>query len=252
MKKLLLLSILCLALQTGRASVLDSLRYEVRLGYALGGTAPVGMPAEIRSLSKYTLRPNWTFGVAAERNLSRQWGVYMAVNVENKDMKINAKVKNYKMEMTRGSETLAGRFTGNVETNVRQWMITIPVMATFQPLERLRLRLGPYVSILLNKEFTGFAYDGHLRVDDPTGALVLLGTKPSDRGSYDFSHDMRHVQLGADLGADYRIGRKWGVFFDLSWGLTGVHHSSFHTMEQTLYPIYGTLGLVYRFNKRQK
>ena len=34
--------------------IFGDLRYMVRLGYSLGGTAPVGMPATIRSLDKYT------------------------------------------------------------------------------------------------------------------------------------------------------------------------------------------------------
>jgi hypothetical protein len=37
-----------------------------------------------------------------------------------------------------------------------------------------------------------------------------------------------------------------GFSFDLSWGLTGIHKSDFKTVEQTLYPIYGTIAVTYK------
>ena len=40
--------------------------------------------------------------------------------------------------------------------------------------------------------------------------------------------------------------QRLGLSFDLSWGLTGIHKSDFKTVEQTLYPIYGTIALTYR------
>lgn len=228
-------------------------RFEAHIGYAVGGTAPVGMPATIRALDSYTLQPNWALGAGAEWPLSGRWGLVVSLNSDNKDMKLKAKVKNYHIEITRGGETLAGYFTGHVQTRVAQWMVTVPVQAAFHPTERLRVRFGPYVSVVLTHEFTGYAYDGHLRVDTPTGKRVDLGTAQTERGYYDFSSHLRHVQAGLDIAADYRVGRKWGVYAGLSWGLTGVHHSGFKTIEQTLYPIYGHIGLNYRFrNPKQK
>jgi hypothetical protein len=42
------------------------------------------------------------------------------------------------------------------------------------------------------------------------------------------------------------VYKNFGVSADLSWGLTGVFPGSFKTVEQTLYPIYGTIGVFYR------
>ena len=40
--------------------------YTARLGLNIGGTAPVGMPATIRSMNSYKIQPNFTLGIDAE------------------------------------------------------------------------------------------------------------------------------------------------------------------------------------------
>lgn len=52
--------------------------------------------------------------------------------------------------------------------------------------------------------------------------------------------------MGIDVGADWYITKRWGAKAGLSWGLTGIFHSGFDTIEQTMYPIYGTIGVVYQ------
>ena len=47
-------------------------------------------------------------------------------------------------------------------------------------------------------------------------------------------------------GADWWFSNRLGGYLDLNWGLTGVHHRSFKTIEQTLYPIFGTVGVAYQ------
>ena len=42
------------------------------------------------------------------------------------------------------------------------------------------------------------------------------------------------------------VGEGIGVSADLNWGLTGIFPSDFKTVEQTLYPVYGTIGVFYR------
>lgn len=219
---------------------------DARLGYGIGGTAPVGMPATIRSLNDYRLRPNLSVGVDASKPLGSRWEMLVGVHFENKGMYTDATVKNYHMQITRGGETLEGVFTGKVVTRVRQWMFTVPVQATYQIGKKADLRFGPYVSLLIDRGFDGSAYDGYLRVGDPTGPKVELGSGDNERGTYDFSEHMRRVQYGLDLGADWRFCRRIGAFADLSWGLDGVFHSDFKTVEQTLYPIYGTIGITYK------
>lgn len=220
---------------------------EARAAYGIGGTAPVGMPATIRALNSYTPQFNPMIGVDATLPLSNdgRWGVMAGLQFENKAMDEDAQVKNYHMEITRGGQTLAGMFTGDVKTKVTEWMFTIPVQATFL-IDKVNLKMGPYVSLLVNRDFSGWAHNGYLRVDDPTGAKVELGEAQDERGEYDFTSSMRRAQMGINVGADWHLNNKFGLFADLSWGLTGVHKSSFKTIEQTLYPIYGKIGVTYR------
>ncbi len=249
MKKTIL-SLLLLAacsVQAWSNNFLDHLQYYAREGYSVGGTSPVGMPATIRSLKKYTLKGNVTIGLDAYMPLSNYWGLMGGLHFENKGMKTDARVKNYHMEIRRGGESLAGVFTGCVQTDVEQWMITLPLHATYNVSSKVRLKLGPYFSYVTSKNFSGAAYDGYLRQDDPTGPKVELGSDEGSQGTYDFSDDMRRWQFGIDAGCDWYFSHRWGVFAELTWGLSGVFKKDFNTIEQTLYPIYGTIGIIYQF-----
>lgn len=220
--------------------------YYARLGYCLGGTAPVGMPATIRSLHSYTLRPNFTLGINAFHPFNDKWGFMIGLHFDNKGMKTDAGVKNYHMTMVRGGEELEGVFTGNVVTKVDQSLITVPIQGTFDVSDKVRLKLGPYVSYVTSHKFSGYAYDGYLRQGDPTGPKVELGHEDGERGEYDFSSDMRNWQFGAAVGVDWYITQRWGASVDLTWGLTEVFKKDFTTIEQSMFPIYGSIGVVYQ------
>lgn len=226
--------------------IFGDLRYMVRLGYSLGGTAPVGMPATIRSLDKYTPTNNTLLGLDAYKPLTEKWGLQAGFHYQNKGMKTDAKVKGYSMEMRRGDETLSGLFTGNVVTEVDEWMVTLPLQAAYNVSPKLRLKFGPYFSYVLSNNFSGYAYDGYLRVGDPTGDKVELGHVEGERGDYDFTEDLRHWQFGLDLGADWFFSNRFGAYAGLSWGLTNIFRKDFHVIEQSLYPIYGSIGLTYK------
>ena len=225
---------------------LDDVKFSGRLGYALGGTMPHGMPSSIRSLHSYKLKTNLSAGFDAYKPVQGRWGLITGVRLENKGMEIDASVKNYRMEITRGGETLSGMFTGRVVTKVREWMFTVPVLAACDVSRRVRLKAGPYLSFLSSKEFSGYAYDGYLREGDPTGQKVELGHDEGERGDYDFTDDLRHWQFGVDVGADWYFSKRVGAYADLAWGLSAVFHKRFKTIEQKLYPIYGSVGLMYK------
>ena len=217
-----------------------------RVGYSIGGTAPIGMPATIRKLNKFELKPNFSLGLDVQKNFWGKWGLQGGVRLENKGMGIDATVKSYYMDLVRGGQSLDGRFTGRVKTDVTQYMFTIPVSATFQPSASVLLYAGPYLSILTRKDFDGYVYNGYLRKGNPTGEKVEMGDDEGSRGYYEFENDMRPLQFGINVGADWRVWRRFGLYANLSWGLTGVFNSDFKTVEQTLYPIYGTIGITYQ------
>ena len=252
MKKSFIISAAILSLCSTQAwgqnlgELLHKFTYQARIGYNLGGTAPIGMPATIRTLHSYTLQPNLLLGIDAHYPLDNKWGLMFGLHFEGKGMKTDAGVKNYHMTMVKGGEQLDGVFTGNVITKVDQSLATIPVQATYDVTEKLRLKLGPYFSYVTSHKFEGSAYDGYLRQGDPTGPKVELGHEDGERGEYDFSSDMRNWQFGIDVGADWYFSKRWGAYVGLTWGLSEVFKKDFHVIEQSMYPIYGTIGLSYQ------
>ena len=245
----ILLSALFAAISAGTmaGNYLEGVEYYARIGYSIGGTAPLPMPPSVRKLNHFSLSPNFLFGADAVKPLHDQWSVMVGIRFENKGMDEEVQVKSYHMAMQRGGEALVGRFTGNVATHVKAWQATLPVQALFK-LNNVNLRFGPYFSYVLFNTFRGSAYGGYLRLGDPTGGKVNIGTDPGTQGVYDFTSDMRHFQWGLGLGADWYFYRRLGASADITWGLNGVHKTAFKTIEQTLHPIYFTLGMVYKIH----
>ena len=249
--KYLLLSLIGLALITSLPSAAQTdtrkLQLKARVGYSIGGTAPLGLPATIRSIESFRLTPNFMVGVDGMYRLSEKFGLQAALHYEIKDMDGEVTTKGYHMKVKMDEDELEGLYTGHVRQIVRQRMITIPVQLTYELGKSLQLKAGPYLSLLLSKEFYGYASDGYLRKDDPTGVKVVMGSQEGEWATYDFSDDMRSCQMGVTVGIDWAFYRRLGLSADLSWGLTGIHRSDFKTVEQTLFPIYGTIGFFYRF-----
>ena len=224
----------------------DNMTYYLRFGYGIGGTAPMGMPATIRSMESYKPTANFTLGLGLHRAITDHWGLSSGLYLENKGMDVDARVKNYHMAMIQGGQRLEGNFTGGVAIDVEQWMLTLPLLATYSIDDKWSVHAGPYFSYIKSPKFTGYAYDGYIRVGDPTGPKVKVGSDEGSRGSYDFSDDMRSWQFGMMVGADWRFYKQWGAFVDVTWGFTEIFHSGFDVLEQDLYPVYGTIGISYK------
>ena len=227
------------------ATVLDSLRYDARLGYALGGTVPTHIDNKIRHLNSYN--PGFNFTIAAEASypLNERWSLHSGLRFELGSMDVDSRVKNYDIEVVRGEESLSGIFNGNVRIKTAQRRITLPIQAAYSLNDKWSLRGGFFMAWLTNRRFWGWAYDGYLREGTPVGPKIEMGTEPGDRGDFDFDANMRHMQWGLDVGADWQIHRRWGAFAELTYGLSGLFKSDFHSVE-TLRPLYGTLGVIYR------
>lgn len=231
--------------QAVAGNLMDSLQMKVRVGYNIGGTAPIPLPNTIRSIDSYKLTPSIMVGIDWEHPFNSSWGLMAGVRIENKAMKGTVTTKAYHMELVRGSSVMDGLFTGTVEQKVTEWMLTIPVEATLNVSRVVKLKCGPYLSVLYNKRFDGIASNGYLRQGTATGPKILIGDKEGEWATYDFRDNMRTLQFGWDLGADFNVGRRWGLSADLNWGLTGIFKGDFKTVEQTLFPIYGTVGAFY-------
>ena len=227
------------------ATVLDSISLDARLGYALGGTVPTSLDNKIRHINSFN--PGFNFSVAAEVSypLNEQWSLHSGLRFELGSMDVDSRVKNYDIEVVRGGESLDGVFIGNVRIKTAQRRITMPIQAAYHLNDEWQLRGGLFMGWLTNRRFWGWAYDGYLREGTPVGAKIEMGTEPGERGDFDFDKNMRHMQWGLDVGADWQFSRRWGAFAELTYGLSGLFKSDFHSV-QTLRPLYGTLGILYR------
>ena len=227
------------------ASVLDSLSYDARLGYTVGGTIPTHIGREIRGINSFNPGLNFSIGVEATMPISGRWKVHSGLRFELGSMDVDSRVKNYDIEVVRGDESLSGIFIGNVRIKTTQRRITLPVQAQYDFSPEFKLRGGLFMGWLTSRKFWGWAYDGYLREGTPVGATIEMGREPGDRGDFDFDQNMRHMQWGLDVGADWQFSRRWGLFAELTYGFSGLFKSDFHSV-QPLRPMYGTLGISYR------
>ena len=230
---------------SGNASVLDSVTVDARLGYVVGGTIPTHMGREIRGINQFDPGLNFMVSLEGSLPLKNNWSIHTGLRYELGSMDVDSRVKNYDIEVVRGDESLAGIFTGNVRIRTAQRRITLPIQAQYDFSPQFKLRGGLFMGWLANRRFWGWAYDGYLREGTPVGAKIEMGTEPGDRGDFDFDKNMRHMQWGLDVGADWQFSRRWGLFAELTYGFSGLFKSDFHSV-QTLRPMYGSLGISYR------
>ncbi len=216
----------------------------VGAGVSLGGTSPLPLPREIRKIESYQPTLCISLEGAAQKKITNHWGLMIGARFENKGMETDAKVKNYHMEAVNadGNGKVVGAWTGKVKTKVNNNYLTFPILATYAINNRWQVKAGPYLSWMFNGSFTGDAYDGYIRDDNPTGNKAEVS-----RATYDFSNDLRRFHWGLQAGGEYRAYKHLSVALDLKWGLNGIFPSDFQSVTFPLYPIYATLGFNYDF-----
>ena len=244
-KHILFIALMLATTLGANASVLDSLSYDARLGYTVGGTIPTHIGKEIRGINSFN--PGLNFALSAEVTLPLKghWSLHSGLRLELGSMHVDSRVKNYDIEVVRGDESLNGIFIGNVRIKTTQRRLSLPLQAQYDFSPEFSLRGGLFMGWLFSRKFWGWAYDGYLREGSPVGAKIEMGREPGDRGDFEFNKNMRHMQWGLDVGADWHFTRRWGLFAELTYGFGGLFKSDFHSV-QTLRPMYGTLGISYR------
>lgn len=230
-------------------SYLRGWEYSLKAGFSIGGTSPIPLPAEIRHIDSY--KPG---GVAfsIEGNSTRwfdekkKWGFTIGLRLESKTMKTEATVKNYNMKIinTNGGE-LTGLWTGGVYTKVDNSYLTVPLLANYRISNRWKLVLGPYLSYMIDGDFSGHVYEGHLRTPDATGSRVDFSGESI--ATYDFSNDLRKFQWGLQFGGEWRAFKHLNVYADLTWGLNDIFQKDFDTITFSMYPIYLNVEFGYSF-----
>ena len=225
-------------------AALHGWEYEIRAGVSIGGTSPLPLPVEIRSIDAY----NPTLALMLEGNAikwlgkTKKWGVITGVRLETKNMITKATVKNYGMEIIGGDgNRMKGNWTGGVRTKVQNTYLTLPVLASWKASPRWSLHAGPYFSYLLDGTFSGDVYEGYLREGDPTGDKINF-----TNGAVASEHE-RKFQWGIQVGADWKAYKHLKVYTHLTWGLNDLFEKDFQTITFAMYPIYLNLGFGYTF-----
>lgn len=231
-----------------RWAYLHGLEYQVKAGFNIGGTAPLPLPPQIRKIESYS--PNIALAITGEvtkwMGEKKRWGLAVALRLENKAMSTNALVKDYGMRIIGDDGNLvSGRWTGCVKTKVNNSLIALPIMATWKASERWVVKAGPYISCLINGEFSGYVYNGYLREENPTGSKVEFSDGKT--ANYNFTRELRTFQWGVQLGGEWKAFKHLTVYGDLTWGLNDIFKKDFETITFAMYPIYMNLGFGYQF-----
>jgi hypothetical protein len=227
----------------------DSIVFQIRTGINIGGFSPMPLPAEIREINKFN--PKLNFSVEGSATYwfgkgKKSWGIKSGIRLENKAMETDSQVKNYSMEIIgENGESVAGNWTGGVNTQVDNSYITIPIVAVYAINEKWNLSAGTFYSLLITKDFSGYVYDGYLREGGPTGnKVVFSGDKTA---SYNFSSQLRKFTYGLEAGGSWNASSHLNVFSNLSWGLNDIFESDFETITFSMSPIYLNIGFGYVF-----
>lgn len=225
----------------------------VRAGYTIGGTTPLPLPNEIRTLNSFSPKGGATVGVDVYKMLSRRWGFSAGWHFFYEGFSTSADVKNYKVSLTnKDGNNMSGYFTGTNDTETYLCGMTIPVLATFRMSPRWNVSFGPYLSTYFKTSFTGKVYDtkdgvGYIRESTPVGNKIYIDRTNSMSYPDTFSDSMRQWNCGVEVCFDWKALPHMNVFGKVDWGLSDIWESNFDAVSFSMYPIYATVGLAYRY-----
>lgn len=236
---------------------------DIRLGFSIGGTLPIGFPEGIRHINSYSPKMNGRIGFDIEHRYNDHWGLSGGLYYERKGFAGDATLKQFDVMVSVGGESINGPYTGNVKVNVIQTGYTLPVKANWWITRNVKLKFGPYISLIADRQFFGYAYGkpdaegnptAYLRRGSSSNApLVYIGNDESTRGYFEgseFNNYMRRFQYGLELGADCFFTRHLGVFLDMNFGLNSAFNSKEgNPVTMGLHPFYGTFGFVYKIGR---
>lgn len=250
-----------------------------RAGWTIGGTTPLPIPQEIRAIHAFKTGFGFNLGAEAYKMVGTRWGMALGAYLSRQCFYTEADVKNYYMSITsEDGNSQSGWFTGTDVTDFKTLGVTVPVLAKFRMSPRWDLSFGPFFQFIFKKSFSGEVYDqngqeyqctdgepegsyhwhgvGYLRVDECDAEGHSLGKGPTGEkifmnrdlpASYSLGDDMKTFIWGAEVVADWKATKHINVFGKLDWGLTSAFPSSFTVVQFKMYPIYGTLGVAYRY-----
>lgn len=236
-----LMSSVALSAQTDKTGM----EYGISAGFNIGGSSPLGLPAEIRHINSYSPTLNLSIGAQAVYMLSPVWGVGAGITLETKGMNTGIDARNYHLTMNilQGDATgvKTGYFTGKIKNETKISYLTIPLYAQWRPFTRWTFNAGPYFAFALDRSFIGQVSDGKMREDPLHPALGI------QKADYNYSDDIRKFDIGLTAGAAFRVYRALSIKAALQWGLLSTLDPSRRKIDMNTYNIYLNLGVSYTF-----
>ncbi len=223
----------------------EGVEWSAGIGYNIGATTPLGLPASVRSIGGYSPGANLTLSVNATKMLGSKFGAGIGLSADNLNMNAEITTRNYHLTMNimDGEETgtRTGYYTGRIRNKTRLTYLTIPVYAVFRPDAKWEIDAGPYVAFALHRSFKGEVSEGKMR-EDPYHPVISI-----KKAEYDYSSDLRSVDAGIMLGASRKVWKELAVKASLRWGLTSVLNPSTRKIDMNTYNVYLNLGATYSF-----
>ncbi|MDR2955052.1 MAG: PorT family protein [Prevotella sp.] len=241
-------SILSLNLFSQAIDDKKTLDISLALGFNIGATAPMPIPAQVRKVNSYNPKANPQIGLYGVYSINDVWGIGTGILLDWKGMRVTDEVKymHTSVILADGGERLTGYFVGKNMTNVSMSYLTVPIYGTYRFNDRWQVKLGIYAAKALSSKFDGNVSDGYIRIDTPTGQKQEI---TENGASFDFSGDIRDSDFGLLAGGEFRLTNTIGFYGNLSWGLVPFFYSGSNPIEFTMRNIYGTIGITYRYNK---
>ena len=223
-----------------------------RVGYVIGGTTPLPLPAEVRKINSFSPRGGVSLGIDGYRMFSKRWGFSAGVHFFWEGFYTSADVKNYYVWLEQEGNVQKGYFTGTNVTETKMCGMTLPLLATFRMGPRWNVSAGPCLSCYFYQTFTGEVFDndegiGYLREDTPVGTKIPMTRENPTPYPDNFADSMLPVSLGLEVCFDWKALKHMNVFGLIDWGLTNIWSRNFEAISFKMFPIYGTLGLAYRY-----
>lgn len=223
-----------------------SVSFELRAGLNAGGPVPIPFSKEIREIS--SINPGFNPGFEADVMFDAGSLQFMGgLGISRHSMTNVARVKSFKTAITSDlGDEISGYWTGMVETDWSAVSLTVPLMLSWTFSDSWSVVAGPYVSFLIDKNFSGNVYDGYMRHQNPTGEKSVFTDGVS--ASFDFGNEMRPVQMGFAAGIRYDISSRIDIGAMLDCSLHGIFKSDFTTISSAMYPVSFNLSVGYGIN----
>ncbi|GHT45238.1 membrane protein [Bacteroidia bacterium] len=248
MKKIIILIFIGLNLFPVAGNAQESWEYKIQVGYHLGGSSPLPLPAEIRAIEKYSpevFAPHVALEVT--RWFNEKWGIAAQVALDGKGFTVRDRVKSLytEIEIDGNPDPQTGNFTGKNTTEVHNSYFTVPVTAAYRSSDRWLTQLGVYAAYLYNPHFSGTASDGYIRRESPIGEKIEV-----PHASFDFSKEQNRFDYGFVLAEEWNFHGKFALRGQLNWGIRSLFPADFTGMAFNMYNIYGMIGISYRISEK--